>query len=79
MSFFEFSEHVRQFPILTSRNELNVFTDVYCSCYKFVRTRRCNHVYAHLRAVNRLNLISITMLSCKPSRGRPKKSKKMHL
>ncbi|KAI5152423.1 hypothetical protein ENBRE01_2820 [Enteropsectra breve] len=79
MSFFELSEHVRQFLILACRNELNVFTDVYCSCYNFVKTKWCNHVEAHLRAVNRLDLIIITMLSCKSSRGRPKKSKKMHL
>lgn len=61
---------------LTVDTTIQSFTNVRCSCYHFLKQKKCIHVYNYLKKQNLTHLININLLSAKRSRGRPKKIKK---
>jgi len=46
--------------------------DMWCSCYIFMKRKKCLHVYHFLKETKRLDLININLLRHKRKPGRPK-------
>jgi len=72
-TFDDFLTYYSSIIFITTFEAINHWTDLFCSCKKFAKNKKCVHVYNFLKMQNKLFIIEINMCSLKKRRGRPKK------
>ena len=72
-TFNEFKAFYTDFVIVKVCDEIINWKSIICSCYKFVKHKKCLHVFLMLKKKEELDLIDINFLVHKKAKGRPKK------
>lgn len=62
-----------KYSIVSVEIPLNSYKNVTCSCYTFLKHKRCSHVYKYLADQKKLDIVEVTLLRAKAKRGRRKK------
>ncbi|KAI5151781.1 hypothetical protein ENBRE01_2381 [Enteropsectra breve] len=58
-----------KYLVIQVAKPLTSFVDIQCSCYHFMKKKKCKHVFKYLRINNRLNCIFVSLLSRRPKEG----------
>jgi hypothetical protein len=72
-SFGEFREfYSKHIFLIVSNKESLTWKSIICSCYNFVKHKKCVHIYLYLQKTKKFDLINLTLLKNKNLPGRPK-------
>lgn len=69
-SISEMKEFYYKYPIIKAKSEILTYFDFYCTCYSFLKDKKCQHVYVFLKDKNKLNIVELDLLYPKKKRGR---------
>ena len=72
----DFRDLLSKTVIVSARSSIESLTDVFCSCWGFVKKKKCRHVYLFLTRLGKKELLNSELIFVKNKRGRPKSVKR---
>lgn len=72
-TFDQMKELCSKHPILSVASNIISYQDIYCSCFTFLKQKKCCHVAKYLVDNKLTELVNITLLKAKMKRGRKRK------
>lgn len=76
-TFNEFKDLLSNAAIVSVKDDgIQSLADIFCSCWHFVKKKKCKHVYTFLNRCGKSELLNSELILAKNKRGRPKRIKK---